>query len=94
MPTSNAIRHAILLAFGLIGQAATSADLPSGGTVVGGAATIDQSGANLHSVGFGAIFYPAQGLVASIDVAKPVGSRPDTADSKSNRIWMTISANF
>ena len=46
MPTSNAIRHAILLAFGLIGQAATSADLPSGGTVVGGAATIDQSGAS------------------------------------------------
>ena len=52
------------------------------------------SAANLHSVGLGAIFYPAQGLVASIDVAKPVGSRPDTADSKSNRIWMTISANF
>ncbi|WP_188380570.1 ShlB/FhaC/HecB family hemolysin secretion/activation protein [Oxalicibacterium faecigallinarum] len=58
------------------------------------------SGANLHSVGFGAIFYPTQGLVASIDVSKPVGSLPSNSDGRfttveaKNRIWMTISANF
>lgn len=52
------------------------------------------SSQNLHSVGLGAIFYPGKGIVASIDAAKPVGGKPATTDDKSNRIWMTVSANF
>lgn len=52
------------------------------------------SSINLHSVGMGVVVYPAKGISASIDAAKPIGSKPINDDGKSNRVWMTISANF
>lgn len=52
------------------------------------------SSINLHSVGMGVMFFPTKGITASIDAVKPVGSKPINDDGKSNRVWMTISANF
>jgi hemolysin activation/secretion protein len=48
----------------------------------------------LHSVGFGVALYPGKGITASIDAARPIGSKPATTDGKANRIWMSVSANF
>lgn len=49
----------------------------------------------LRSAGFGATFYPASGMSASIDVARPTGGRTHTStDGKKNRIWLNVSASF
>ena len=48
----------------------------------------------LHSVGFGASFYPAKSVVVSLDAAQPIGNKPDAVDERSTQIWMGISASF
>ncbi|WP_158590374.1 ShlB/FhaC/HecB family hemolysin secretion/activation protein [Noviherbaspirillum cavernae] len=49
----------------------------------------------LRSVGAGATIYPGKGLIASVDVATPVGSvRDGLGDGKNHRIWVNISASF
>jgi hemolysin activation/secretion protein len=48
----------------------------------------------LHSVGFGMTLFPAKSMVASIDVARPIGGKPDAVDERSTRIWMSLSASF
>lgn len=48
----------------------------------------------LRSIGVGASLYPAKGVVASIDLARPVGSVPVSADGENHRLWVNISASF
>ncbi|HTH44318.1 MAG TPA: ShlB/FhaC/HecB family hemolysin secretion/activation protein [Oxalicibacterium sp.] len=59
----------------------------------------------LHSAGFGATFFPAKNVVASIDVARPIGKETLKGTDafgnltreevpRSTQIWMSISASF
>lgn len=51
----------------------------------------------LHSAGFGATFYPAQNMVASFDVAQPIGKttlNDGTEVPRSTKFWISVSANF
>jgi hemolysin activation/secretion protein len=51
----------------------------------------------LHSAGFGATFYPTQNMVASFDVAQPIGKttlNDGTEVPRSTKFWISISANF
>ena len=49
---------------------------------------------HLRSVGIGASLYPAKGMVASIDLARPVGPVPASADGENHRLWVNVSAGF
>lgn len=48
----------------------------------------------LRSAGVGAVFYPLQGLTASIDIAKAIGGGYAAADGKNHRVWMNVSTSF
>ncbi len=51
----------------------------------------------LHSAGFGATFYPTQNMVASFDVAQPIGKttlNDGTEVPRSTKFWISVSANF
>ena len=70
-------------------------------TADAGAVTYKAPGYNdsrdhLRSIGVGASLYPAKGVVASIDIATPVGAsyRALDGDNPNHRIWVNISASF
>lgn len=48
----------------------------------------------LRSIGVGASFFPARGVVASIDIARPMGTTHTASDDKNHRIWVNVSASF
>jgi hemolysin activation/secretion protein len=48
----------------------------------------------LRSIGVGASFFPAKGVVASIDIARPMGTTHTASDDKNHRIWVNVSASF
>jgi len=60
-----------------------------------------ESSNRLHSVGLGATFYPTQNMVASFDVAQPIGKTElkypggmRVEVPRSTKFWISISANF
>jgi hemolysin activation/secretion protein len=48
----------------------------------------------LRSIGVGASFFPARGITASIDIARPMGATHTASDDKNHRIWVNVSASF
>jgi hemolysin activation/secretion protein len=48
----------------------------------------------LRSIGVGASFFPAKGITASIDIARPMGTTHTASDDKNHRIWVNVSASF
>lgn len=53
----------------------------------------------LRGIGLGATIYPAKGIIASFDIATPIGTPPSGpeypySDGKNHRIWVNVSASF